>query len=209
MRQDWQILPDYRGGMCRRLRPLKLRPLKSEFDAMRFFVRPDTRIALALITLVIALTAIVTGSITALAQGSAGGSIGNDDKSLSGSRQAPRSVEPERRARRPERETPRRASRGDGSEGGGGANKFDSSWSYVAVGTNCQGTASGAGIIANGRAIGQGTTGGVSPSGAYHAVTVGNDGIVTTASGRISGNSGSGTYTRSDGCSGRWSSTRR
>jgi hypothetical protein len=40
------------------------------------------------------------GPSLALAQsGSAGGNIGNDDKSLSGSRQPPRSVEPERPAR--------------------------------------------------------------------------------------------------------------
>jgi hypothetical protein len=168
---------------------------------MRFFVGP-----VAGITLLVAIIAVVASSLTALAQsGNAGGSIGNDDKSLSGPRETPRSVEPERRARRSEREEPRRASRG----GGGGANRFDGSWSYVAVGTNCQGTGSGAGIIANGRAIGPGTTGGVSPSGAYHAVTVGNDGIVTTANGHISGNSASGTYTQSNGCTGRWSSTRQ
>jgi hypothetical protein len=170
---------------------------------MRFFVRP-----VAGMTLLVAAIVLATGSVTALAQsGSAGGSIGNDEKSLSGSRGTPRSAEPERRARQPEREESRRTSRGAG--GGGGANRFDGSWSYVAVGTNCQGTGSGAGVIANGRAIGPGTTGGVSPSGAYHAVTVGNDGIVTTANGHISGNSASGTYTQSNGCRGRWSSTRQ
>jgi hypothetical protein len=186
--------------MCRRFGPLELSVFKSEFDAMRLFVQPGTRI-----TFLAAMIAIASASVGALAQsGSAGGSIGNDEKSLSGSRGTPRSTEPERRARRPEREEPRRASRG-----GGGANSFDGSWSYVAVGTTCQATASGAGIIANGRAVGAGTTGGVTPSGAYHAVTVGNDGIVTTATGHISGNRGSGTFTRSDGCNGRWSSTRQ
>ena len=54
--------------------------------------------------------------------GSAGGSIGNEEKSLSGSRQAPRTVEPSKPARRakPEAEEPRRASRRSGGGGGGG-----------------------------------------------------------------------------------------
>lgn len=166
---------------------------------MRFFIRP-----VAGITLLVAMIGTATGPVTAFAQaGSAGGSIGNDEKSLSGSRATPRSVEPERRARRPEREEPRRSS------GGGGANRFDGSYSFVAVGTTCQAAVSGVGIIANGRAIGAGTTGGVSASGAYRAVSVGNDGIVTNVVGHISGNSGAGTFTRSDGCNGRWSSTRQ
>jgi hypothetical protein len=65
--------------------------------------------------------------------GSAGGSIGNDEKSLSGSREAPRAVEPSKPARRAksESDTPRRASRKSGSEGGG--SNFD--------GTRCRGHA--------------------------------------------------------------------
>jgi hypothetical protein len=47
-------------------------------------------------------------------------------------------------------------------------------------------------------------SGSVSPNGGYHAVSVGNDGIRLTASGRLWGNRGSGTYSRSDGCAGRW-----
>jgi hypothetical protein len=169
---------------------------------MRFLVRPRARAAF-----LIALTAVIAGSVAALAQsGSSGGNLGNDDKSLSGSREAPRSAEPERRSRRPVREEPRRASRGGG---GAGANRFDGSWSYVAVGTTCQASVSGAGLIANGRAVGAGTTGGVSAGGAYHTVTVGSDGIVTTTNGHLSGNSGAGTFTRSDGCNGRWSSARQ
>jgi len=57
--------------------------------------------------------AVTIGPATGLAQsGSAGGSIGNDEKSLSGSRQAPRSVETEKPARRskPKSDEPRRAS---------------------------------------------------------------------------------------------------
>ena len=63
------------------------------------------------------------GSSAALAQGSSGGSIGNDDKSVSGSRPEPRSIESDRPARRgkPEAEAPQRAPR---KPGGGGGN-FD------------------------------------------------------------------------------------
>jgi hypothetical protein len=62
------------------------------------------------------------GAGAAFAQGSAGGSIGNDEKSLSGTREAPRSVEnPARRSKpRPEAEEPRRAARKSGGGGGGG-----------------------------------------------------------------------------------------
>ena len=46
--------------------------------------------------------------------GSAGGSIGNDEKSLSGSREPPRATEPPARRSKPEAEEPRRASRKSG-----------------------------------------------------------------------------------------------
>src|SRR5438105_3571684 len=56
----------------------------------------------------------------AFAQGSAGGSIGNDEKSLSGTREAPRSVEPAGRGKhKPAADEPRRASRKSSAGGGG------------------------------------------------------------------------------------------
>jgi hypothetical protein len=153
---------------------------------------------------------IAIGPDLGLAQsGSAGGSIGNDDKSLSGSREAPRSVESDQPARRskPEAEEPRHSARKSG--GGGGASSFDGAWIAVGVGTNCQGSATVAGIISGGRVVGQGVSGGVSPNGAYHATSVGSDGIVLTATGMLSGNHGSGTYRRSDGCVGRWTASKQ
>jgi hypothetical protein len=56
---------------------------------------------------------------------------------VSGSRQAPRSVETEKPARRskPESEKPRRAAR-ENSGGGGGGN-FDGAWVAHSVGTTC------------------------------------------------------------------------
>jgi hypothetical protein len=152
---------------------------------------------------------VAVGSSLALAQsGSAGGSIGNDEKSLSGSRETPRSVEPDRPARRskPEADEPRRASRKSGGSGGGGAGNFDGAWVVNSVG--CGGTSTGAVVVTSGRIIGEGVSGTVSPNGA--ARSVGNyNGVTVISSGHVSGRSGSGTFRRSDGCSGTWTSSKQ
>jgi hypothetical protein len=148
----------------------------------------------------IALLAASLGPGLALAQsGSTGGSIGNDEKSLSGSR----SAEPERPARRsksdadePRRSAPRR------SGGGGGGGNFDGAWVVNSVGTPC-GSSTTAIVVTSGKIIGDGLSGYVSPSGA--ASSVGNYGSLNVVStGRFSGHSGSGTFKRSDGCVGTW-----
>jgi hypothetical protein len=170
---------------------------------MKKLVRRQIKIAsLAL------LLAVTFGPGKASAQsGSAGGSIGNDEKSLSGSRDAPRSVESSKPSRRskPEAEEPRRAARKSGG-GGGGAGNFDGAWVVNSVG--CGGTSTGAVVVTSGRIIGEGVTGTVSPNGA--ARSVGNyNGITTISSGHVSGRSGSGTFKRSDGCGGTWTSTKQ
>jgi hypothetical protein len=148
--------------------------------------------------------ALTTGPGAAFAQsGSAGGSIGNDEKSLSGTR----SAEPERPARRskpaaeePHRSAPRRSG-GVGGGGGGGGN-FDGAWVANSVGTPC-GSATQAIVVTSGRIIGDGLSGAVGPSGA--ASSVGHYGDLTViSSGRFSGRGGSGTFKRSDGCVGTW-----
>jgi hypothetical protein len=114
------------------------------------------------ITVLAASLAAIVGPGTALAQsGSAGGSIGNDEKSLSGSR----SAEPERPTPRPRRSGSRRS----GGGGGGGGGNFDGAW----VGTPC-GSATTAIVVTSGKIIGDGLRGAVSPSGA--ASSVGNYG---------------------------------
>jgi hypothetical protein len=150
---------------------------------------------------------VASGSNSALAQGSSGGSIGNDDKSVSGSRSEPRSVESDKPVRptKSETEAPDHTSR---RSGGGGGN-FDGTWAYVGIGTNCRGAGSGTLTISGGRVIVPNGSGSVTPSGAYHASVVGSDGVALTATGRLSGNSGGGTYRRADGCAGRWSATRQ
>ena len=148
----------------------------------------------------------------ALAQsGSAGGSIGNDEKSLSGSREAPRAVEPSRPARRakPESDEPRRASRkSSGGEGdGGGGGNFDGTWVSVAVGTPC-GSSSERFVISGGRISGELSSGSVSPNGSTR--TGGSvQGLSWNSTGRFSGRTGSGSFVRSDGCSGRWTASKQ
>ncbi len=159
------------------------------------------------IGLVSLLMSVAFGTSASFAQsGSAGGSIGNDEKSLSGSRATPRAVETEKPARRskprPEAEEPRRASR---KSGGGGGN-FDGAWMVTSVG--CGGTTTGAVVVTSGRIIAQGVSGTVSAGGGVQ--TVGNsEGTTVTSSGRLSARSGSGSFRRSDGCSGSWSASKQ
>ena len=140
--------------------------------------------------------------------GSAGGSIGNDEKSLSGSREKPRAVEPSKPARRakPEAEEPRRASRRRGGGGGGGGN-FDGAWVVNAMGTPCGGSTERV-VISGSRITGEWSSGQVSPNGAStgHGSA---GGVSWTSSGRMSANSGSGSFVRSDGCTGRWTASRQ
>ena len=149
-------------------------------------------------------------SSAALAQsGSAGGSIGDDEKSLSGSREKPRSAEPSKPARpaKPDSDEPRRASRKSGSEGSGGGGGFDGSWVAVAVGTPC-GSSTERFVISGGRISGELSSGSVSPNGATR--TGGSvQGLSWTSTGRFSSRSGSGSFVRSDGCTGRWTASKQ
>ncbi|WP_249131186.1 MULTISPECIES: hypothetical protein [unclassified Bradyrhizobium] len=150
----------------------------------------------------------LAGSTAALAQsGSSGGSIGNDEKSLSGSRTAPRAVAPSTPARRKSSEAPRRATRKTGSEGGGGSGNFDGAWVVVAEGSPC-GSSTERLVISGGSISGELSSGQVSPNGS----TTGSGsagGLSWTSSGRFSGRSGSGSFVRSDGCKGHWTASKR
>ncbi|MBR1176037.1 hypothetical protein JQ617_18935 [Bradyrhizobium sp. KB893862 SZCCT0404] len=148
----------------------------------------------------------------AIAQsGSAGGSIGNDEKSLSGSRQdssSGRSAEPAPSARRgkpaaEERSAPRRS----GGGGGGGGGSFDGAWVVTSIG--CGGTTTGATVVTSGRVIAEGVTGTVSANGAVRTFGRGEGGITYTGAGRLGSRSGSGTFRRSDGCGGTWTSVKQ
>ncbi|MGM4870082.1 hypothetical protein AB7645_02495 [Bradyrhizobium sp. 956_D2_N1_5] len=146
-------------------------------------------------------------SSSAFAQsGSAGGSIGNDEKSLSGSRQdtsSGRSAEPAAPSRRSKPATEERSSPRRSGGGGGG---FDGAWAVVSVG--CGGSTSGAVVVSSGKIIGEGVRGTVSTGGSVSTFGQG-QGVTFTSTGRLSGRSGSGTWRRSDGCGGTWSSAKQ
>ncbi|WP_456632396.1 hypothetical protein [Bradyrhizobium sp. URHC0002] len=153
--------------------------------------------------------AIVALSGLARAQsGSAGGSIGNDEKSLSGSRETPRAAEPSKPARRSNTETeaPSRAPRKSGGGGNAGGN-IDGAWILTSVGTPC-GSSTDAVVISSGKMVGQYGTSQVSPNGGVSGI--GSAGSLSwTMSGRFSGRSGSGTFRRSDGCAGSWTGAKQ
>ena len=152
--------------------------------------------------------AIAINPAGAFAQGSAGGSIGNDDKAVSGSRETPRAAEPSKPARRskPEAEEPRRTSRKSGGGGSGGGN-LDGAWVLTSVGSPC-GTSSDTVVITGSRMVGQYGTAQVSPNGSTSGI--GAAGALTwSMSGHFSGRSGSGTFRRSDGCVGSWTGSKQ
>lgn len=156
----------------------------------------SSRRQVASASLLVALVAILHAS-AASAQGSGGGSIGNDEKAVSGS-QPERAVraKPERRSR--DTETPRRAPR----RSSGGSSNFDGSWTVTAS-PGCAASGTGTVVISGGRVSGQGISGTVSPNGATR--TIGYiDRITIVSSGRATGNTSSGVYRQSDGCSGTW-----
>jgi hypothetical protein len=147
--------------------------------------------------------ALVFSSSAALAQGAAGGSLGNDNKTLSGSAPETRSA-PRASRERSERPAPRRQSAAR-SQGGGGGN-FDGVWSISSAGTSgCTDTLTEQFVVSGGLMTGGSGSGSASVS-ANGAVRGGGNysGIRVTSQGRLSGRTGSGTFQRSDGCSGRW-----
>jgi hypothetical protein len=165
------------------------------------------RIGIVLFTLLLSV-AFEPGAACAQS-GSTGGSIGNDEKSLSGSR-APRAVETEKPARRskprPEPEEPRRASRK--SSGGGGGGNFDGVWIVTGVGSNCQLSSSNPIVITSGKIIGKTARGSVSSSGVLNGTAQGN-GLTMITTGRLSGRSGGGSWRQSDGCTGTWTASKQ
>jgi hypothetical protein len=160
---------------------------------MRNPIRPQIKIVM--LVALCALFALAGSPHTASAQsGSTGGSIGNDEKSLSGTR----STEPERPAKRDKpSDEPRRAA----GRSTGGSGNFDGAWIFTSAG--CSGAGSTPGIISGGRLTIQNGGGRVNPNGAFRGFAAGN-GLTLVAVGRLSGTSGGGSFNRSDGCIGRW-----
>jgi hypothetical protein len=142
----------------------------------------------------------------ALAQGATGGSIGKQDKSISGDQDSggskPRSTAKERERPSSERERPSRSERSSKSGGGGGGN-YDGTWNSASAGQTCSDRTTDVVTISGGQMSGTGFSGRVSSSGSVSGVWAGS-GISASISGRMSGRSGSGSFRRSDGCVGTW-----
>jgi len=78
----------------------------------------------------------------------------------------------------------------------------------MVVSVGCGGTTSGAVVVSSGKVIGQGVSGTISPGGAVRTFGQG-EGVTFTSSGRLGARSGSGTFCRSDGCGGAWTSSKQ
>jgi len=137
----------------------------------------------------------------ARAQGNMGGSIGVQEKSVSGDREAPRAAPAPRQKRsapEPKREPKRVASRPSG--GGSGGGNYDGTWYVTNVGC---GAGSGAVSVVGGRIAAGPTSGSVSAGGSVRTVSANSVGW-----GQLSGNRGSGGFKTNDGCTGRWTASR-
>jgi len=103
---------------------------------------------------------------------------------------------------------PRQAEKSPVNSDGNGK-RFDGTWVYSGSSTNCGGRGSGSWVVTDGVIIGKrGAIGRISPDGDYNSTAVGNDGVVVTSIGKMSGNRGGGSFRRADGCVGRWTAQR-
>ena len=148
---------------------------------------------------------VALGISHARSEGAVGGSLGNDNKSLSGSSSEPRAAKPARRERSEPRAAPARRSSDDG---GSGAARFDGTWLLMFTGQSavCAGkTASDTLTISGGRLAKGGS---ISPSGVLQGV--GSAGSVSAImTGRLSGRGGSGSMQMSNGCTLRWTAAKQ
>ncbi|SDS25713.1 hypothetical protein [Bradyrhizobium canariense] len=83
---------------------------------------------------------------------------------------------------------------------------FDGRWIFTSAG--CPHTGSLPAVIRRGKIIVRGGSGFVEPDGTLHSVGAGG-GMTLTAIGALSGNTGAGTFNRSDGCVGSWIAIKR
>jgi len=83
---------------------------------------------------------------------------------------------------------------------------FDGAWTFTSAGCRYTGTLPAK--IVDGKIIVKGGSGQVDPGGTLHSVGAGN-GMTLTAVGRLTGNTGAGTFSRSDGCVGSWIAIKR
>ena len=153
---------------------------------------PATLFARRLAVELAAAFALLLHAAPVLAQGSTGGSIGKQDKSISGNQESPRSAPATRKS----------------SKSGGGGSNYDGLWNAASFGQTCSLSVAGVVTISSGRLTADGMTGAVSGGGSVTASWSGG-GLSATFSGRISGRNGTGRFQRSDGCVGRWTMSKQ
>ncbi|QND71570.1 hypothetical protein [Tardiphaga robiniae] len=147
---------------------------------------------------------IALGGSDAWSQGATGGSLGNDNKTLSGSSSEPPAAKPARRERSEQRATPARRGAGEG----GSAARFDGMWQITFTGQSavCAGKTASSTLTISGGSVGGG--GSISPSGVLQGV--GSSGSVSAVmTGRLSGRGGGGSMQMSNGCTGRWTASKQ
>lgn len=147
---------------------------------------------------------IALGGSDAWSQGATGGSLGNDNKTLSGSSSEPPAAKPARRERSEQRAAPARRGAGEG----GSATRFDGMWQITFTGQSavCAGKTASSTLTISGGSVGGG--GNISPSGVLQGV--GSSGSVSAVmTGRLSGRSGGGSMQMSNGCTGRWMASKQ
>jgi hypothetical protein len=147
---------------------------------------------------------IALGGSDAWSQGATGGSLGNDNKTLSGSSSEPPAAKPARRERSEQRAAPARRGAGEG----GSAARFDGMWQITFTGQSavCAGKTASSTLTISGGSVGGG--GSISPSGVLQGV--GSSGSVSAVmTGRLSGRSGGGSMQMSNGCTGRWTASKQ
>lgn len=150
------------------------------------------------------LLVIALGGSDAWSQGATGGSLGNDNKTLSGSSSEPRAAKPARPPRSEQRAAPARR----GASEGGSAARFDGMWQITFTGQSavCAGKTASSTLTISGGSVGGG--GSISPSGALQGV--GSSGSVSAVmTGRLSGRGGGGSMQMSNGCTGRWTASKQ
>jgi hypothetical protein len=115
--------------------------------------------------------------------GSAGGSIDDSDRNLSG----PRKDETDQ-------------------SGNGDVESFNGTWLFAGIGCHSSGVLPA--IISHGKLIVPNGSGRVDPDGTINTIGYVN-GVTQTAVGRLLGNAGSGTFKRSNGCRGTWTAIKQ
>jgi hypothetical protein len=147
---------------------------------------------------------IALGGSDAWSQGATGGSLGNDNKTLSGSSSEPSAAKPARPPRSEQRAAPARR----GASEGGSAARFDGMWQITFTGQSavCAGKTASSTLTISGGSVGGG--GSISPSGVLQGV--GSSGSVSAVmTGRLSGRGGGGSMQMSNGCTGRWTASKQ